>query len=424
MRNRDLTLSHRSPVLRFLLLALVALAVACPGSISDTETSISASGFIEGQQVTVASEVTGLIVEMPPDRGDRLDAGEVVARLDDAALRSQRAKVQAALLAAEANLARVEAGARAEEIAAARARLDEAQARRDGAAQAVLHAQDVITNPLKLSAQIDDAHAQVKLAEQNLEFQEVDYEATRVKHSVYAEQGGDVAAIWHHNLQAAAARLDEAEAQLDGARAYLASLTTMRQNPLTLRAELHQAQTRHELAKAEVSQARATLAELEAGPTPEEIAVARAEVRQARAGVGVVDARLDQLILVAPMNGIVTERSRQVGETATAGRPLLTITDLDRVTLVIYIAADQIGHVSIGQEAEVTVDSFPDRIFLGHVKSIAGEAEFTPSYVQTDEERLDLVFAVDVLIPNPAHLLKPGMPADAVIQPDASPAEN
>jgi multidrug resistance efflux pump len=69
----------------------------------------------------------------------------------------------------------------------------------------------------------------------------------------------------------------------------------------------------------------------------------------------------------------------------------------------------------VGQEVKVQVDSFPDRVFTGYVKNIAGEAEFTPRNVQTQEERVNLVFAVKVHIPNPDRALKPGMPADATI---------
>ncbi|MFQ6102319.1 MAG: HlyD family secretion protein [Anaerolineae bacterium] len=109
------------------------------------------------------------------------------------------------------------------------------------------------------------------------------------------------------------------------------------------------------------------------------------------------------------MDGLVTTRSGRTGETATAGAPLLTIANLDEVTLVIYIPENRIG--------QVQVDSFPERVFAGEVASIAGEAEFTPRNVQTQEERVNLVFAVKVRILNPNRDLKPGMPADATIQP-------
>jgi multidrug resistance efflux pump len=121
------------------------------------------------------------------------------------------------------------------------------------------------------------------------------------------------------------------------------------------------------------------------------------------------------------MDGTVGTRSAQVGETATAGKPLLTIVNLDEVTLVLYIPENRIGQVQIDQQVEVTVDSFPGRIYVGRIESIAGEAEFTPRNVQTKEERVNLVFAVDVTIPNPEHELKPGMPAEATVVTGSAP---
>jgi HlyD family secretion protein len=171
------------------------------------------------------------------------------------------------------------------------------------------------------------------------------------------------------------------------------------------------------LAEAEVLAAQAALDELEAGPTAEEVAIAEAQVRQAEAAVRLVDAQIAQLTLTAPMDGIVTSRSAQVGETATAGAPLLTIANLDKVTLVIYVPENRVGQVRLGQEVEVQVDSFPSQVFVGKVSNIAGEAEFTPRNVQTQEERVNLVFAVKVSIPNLDQKLKPGMPADATVLP-------
>ena len=145
--------------------------------------------------------------------------------------------------------------------------------------------------------------------------------------------------------------------------------------------------------------------------------MAQAQVRQAEAAVQIVDAQIAQLTLTAPMDGIVTSRSAQVGETATAGMPLLTLANLDVVTLVIYVPTTRVGDLRPGQEVEVQVDSYPGRVFLGEVSNIAREAEFTPRNVQTQEERVNLVYAVKVRIPNPDHELKPGLPADATIRP-------
>ena len=389
----------------------------CLAACSNTPTNgpITASGFIEGEEVIVAPELSGRISEMLVDRGDTVQAGAVLVRLDDATLQSQRSEAEAGLALARANLDRVLAGARPEEIAAARAALRQADAQRDGAAQAVINAREVISNPLSLNAEIDAARTQVRLAEQDVEMAEADLAETKLKHGVYSEYGGDTERMWDLQLQAAEAVLMQAQAELEGTRQYLNAQLAMRANPLMLEAQLHEAETQHRVAAAQVAAAQAVLDELEAGPTEEQIAIAQAEVRQAESAVSLVDARITQLTLMAPMDGVVTSRSGQAGETATAGSPLLTIANLDEVTLVIYIPENRIGQVRLGQEVEVQVDSFPERVFIGHVGSIAGEAEFTPRNVQTQEERVNLVFAVKVSIPNPDGALKPGMPADATI---------
>jgi HlyD family secretion protein len=96
----------------------------------------------------------------------------------------------------------------------------------------------------------------------------------------------------------------------------------------------------------------------------------------------------------------------------------MTLADLDRVTLTIYVPENQLGLVQLGQPVWVTVDAYPERRFEGTVSLIASEAEFTPKNVQTREERVNMVFAVEVKLPNGDHALKPGMPADALIPDD------
>jgi len=72
------------------------------------------------------------------------------------------------------------------------------------------------------------------------------------------------------------------------------------------------------------------------------------------------------------------------------------------------------GRLRQGQRADVQVDSFPDETFVGVITRISDEAEFTPKNVQTQDERVSLVYAVKITIPNESHRLKPGVPADVV----------
>jgi len=394
-------------------LALVLLLLGCASETANG--TITASGFIEGKEVTIASQVSGRIAEMRVNRGDEVRAGDVLVQLDDAVLQSQRLEVESGVAAAEANLARVLAGARPEEVAVARAALSQAEARLEGAKQAVVNARDVISKPLTLETEIAAARTQVKLAEQDVEMAEANLAETRLKWNVYQDQGGDVKRTWDLQVRAAEAALQRAQANLNGARRYLGALIEMRDNPLRLQTELHGAETQARLARAQVGVAQASLDEMEAGATAEEIAVTEARLHQAKAALRLIDAQIDHLTLEAPMDGTVTSRVSKAGETATAGMPLVTIANLDEVELVIYIPVTQIGRVKLGQAVEVEVDSFPDRVFIGEIVNIAGEAEFTPRNVQTQEERVNLVFAVKVRLSNEDHALKPGMPADATV---------
>ncbi len=111
--------------------------------------------------------------------------------------------------------------------------------------------------------------------------------------------------------------------------------------------------------------------------------------------------------------GLVTQVVVHRGEVALPGTPLMEIADLREVTLTVYVSTPDLGRVRLGQAVQVSVDSFPGRVFEGRVTRIADQAEFTPKTVQTQEERVNTVFAVEISLANPDGALKPGMPADA-----------
>lgn len=115
----------------------------------------------------------------------------------------------------------------------------------------------------------------------------------------------------------------------------------------------------------------------------------------------------------APMDGTVLYRSVEPGEVVSPGQPLVTIADLDDLSLTVYVPEDQYGTIQLGGVYPVTVDSFPDEVFEGRVSHIADKAEFTPRNVQTVEGRKTTVFAIELDLPKGDIRLKPGMPADA-----------
>ena len=117
--------------------------------------------------------------------------------------------------------------------------------------------------------------------------------------------------------------------------------------------------------------------------------------------------------ITSPLDGVALDLVVHQGEVAAPGAALLTVADLAAVNLVVYVPETKIGQIHLGQEVQVTVDSFPGQTFKGQVAHIADRAEYTPRNVATLEERVNLVFAVEIRLSNDAGLLKPGMPADA-----------
>jgi len=382
--------------------------------------TLVASGSIEGVEVAIVSEFGGRIEAIYAAEGDEVEAGQALVQLDTSLLEAQLAQARAAVSAAEANRANVRAGSHPAEVLAAEAAVQQAIAQREAARTAWEGTQAVLDNPQEIDAQIVQARSQVKLAATKIEQAQAHLAAAEVDRDRYRAQGSMqekwLYQVGEHQVQAAAAALEAAQAEKRGAQRTLAALRALRNQPLAILSQLHQAEGQYNLAAAGVDVAGAKLDEVRAGPTPEEVAVAQAQVEQARAAVGALQTQIEMMCLETPMGGVVTSRSSQPGEVAVAGVTLLTVANLDEVRLTIYVPEDQLNFVYLGQVVEVEVDSYPGRVFTGTVSFIAQEAEFTPKNVQTEKERVNMVFAVRVRLPNPGYLLKPGMPADATLR--------
>jgi len=148
---------------------------------------------------------------------------------------------------------------------------------------------------------------------------------------------------------------------------------------------------------------------------PEEIEQARAGLKKAQASVGLLEKNIRDSYLISPMNGFVVKKFVEAGETVSPMSSLVKISNLSSVNLIIYISEVDLGKIKLGQKAEITIDTYPDKKYEGKVTFISPEAEFTPKNIQTKDERTKLVFAVKIEIPNKNFELKPGMPADASI---------
>ncbi len=152
------------------------------------------------------------------------------------------------------------------------------------------------------------------------------------------------------------------------------------------------------------------------GSRKEDIAIARANLTEADANLGL--SRIDEsyTTLRAPSAGVITVREAELGEVVQPGSPVITLADLDHIWLRAYIAETDLGRIHWGQDATITTDTYPGKQYHGRISFISPDAEFTPKSVQTTEERVTLVYRIKIDIDNPSHELKPGMPADAHLQ--------
>jgi HlyD family secretion protein len=147
----------------------------------------------------------------------------------------------------------------------------------------------------------------------------------------------------------------------------------------------------------------------------QDIETANAQINANKAALNQASIQLSYTQLKSPMDGVVTSRNIEPGETVNAGREVITISDLSRVDLKIFVDETEIGKVKPNQKVEVKVDTFPGKIYTGYVSFISPEGEFTPKIIQTKKERVKLVYLVKVSIVNPSFELKSGMPADALL---------
>ena len=388
-----------------------------------TSPDIAGSGTIEGEEIVVTTLVAGRVVAVHAHQGDRVQAGDVLAQLDTALIDAQIRQAEAAVAAAEAQLAQVRAGATPAQVAEMEARLAQAQAAQAGARQALADAQAIRANPQELDLKIAEVRAQWYKAQRQVQQARANMLAAealrdRAKELTYYP-GTDAAKSLYESAQArytaAVSTYETAVAGEKAARTALDQLLAMRANPQSIDAEIDKVKGQYAQATAAVEAAQAGVKAVKAGATPEQIALAEANLRQKQADVKALQAQRDKMTLKAPTNGVVLKEVLHLGEMAAAGNTVLTLADLEELTLTVYVPEDQVGRVRVGQPAEVRVDGFPGRTFEGRVTFIASQAEFTPKGTASKADRVGMVFAVRIRLPNPDGALKPGLPAEARI---------
>jgi HlyD family secretion protein len=151
-------------------------------------------------------------------------------------------------------------------------------------------------------------------------------------------------------------------------------------------------------------------------PTQEQLAVAQAQLDTAQADLEAAQVQVDLLMVTTPADGVVMTRNIEPGETIPPGVAALSVGQLDNLTVTVFIPENKYGQINLGDPAQLTSDSFPGQTFEATVVRIADRAEYTPRNVQTQEERVTTVYAIELSVSNPQGQLKPGMPVDVSFQ--------
>jgi HlyD family secretion protein len=241
----------------------------------------------------------------------------------------------------------------------------------------------------ELSAQRSSAMANLSYAEQNLERKRL-----LIKKRIV--EGDELSA----QLSSALASLSNAEKNVERMR------QLFKKKVISGR-ELDTAETVYKVAKSNVDLVSATIQRaLESAETAYKVS---------KSSVDLVSATIENAVIYSPIDCVVLKKNLEIGEMAFPGSAIITVADLKKPWVNIYVDEKKIGLIKLGQKAYVKVDSFPDRKIPGVVVLISNKAEFTPRTIQTKDERVKLMYAIKISVENPGMELKPGMPADATI---------
>ena len=362
-----------------------------------SDTSLRFSGNIEVTEAQMSFRIAGRIKERQVEEGDSVVAGQVLAKLEKSDQTIALAQATANLSYAEAILAELIAGSRKEDIDRAQAKVMQAR-----------HSLTELQNGSRIQ-EIESARADrdsAIAAEQSaiVQRKQAKIDSNRYN-TLYKDESVSKNALetFQTLYETAEKKVEETHAQ---ARAANQRIELLKAGPRI--EQIHRAE-------AILQQAEAEYALIKAGPRIETIDQARAKVEVARETVHQAQQQLSYTELISPMKSVVLSTSAETGEYLNPATPVLTLGRLDKPWLRAYINETDLGRIQLGQQVEVTTDTFPGKTYSGRVSYISSQAEFTPKTVQTFEERVKLMFRIKVLLENPDNELKPGMPADGLI---------
>ncbi|RME84708.1 MAG: HlyD family efflux transporter periplasmic adaptor subunit [Caldilineae bacterium] len=440
MRKQMLSLS-----LLVLALFLGGCQTRLPVRTSQRAAPTRLTGFLEAGDIDVAFETGGRIAEILVDEGESVTSGQLLARLDDSLLALQLAAARADVVEAEAKLAQLQAAVRPVDVKLAEARVQYAEVALEAAEQALADAIALRDNPQQLDLEIAQAQAEWEEAKAHARAARHQAEAADLNAQMWGAiaqdlgkgiqvplPGGGMTTVaapadkvayanqqWNLANQAAWRAWQDAyaaEANVELAAAKLKDLKNTRANPLEAEARVVEATNARDEAKAALVQAQAALDAVKAGPTSAQLRAAEAAVEQAQSRVEALRLRLEQTRLYAPADGAIATRFYAPGEVVAAGEPVFDLQPPHYLEITVYVPASMLDAIGLGQSYPIRVDTAPGREFEAVVLHINDEPEYTLRQAQNVAEREAMVYAVRLRIDNPDPALRPGMPADVILE--------
>ena len=166
------------------------------------------------------------------------------------------------------------------------------------------------------------------------------------------------------------------------------------------------------MAKAARDQTAALLDQVRNGARSEDVALARAMRDEAAASLALAEAAADEMLICAPMDGVIESLDVLPGDIVKPGA-LVRVANPDKLELRVYASAYALGFINLGDKVRITTDSHGDEPFEGEIIYIASTGEYTPRNLQTQEERVQQMFAVKLALDSADGRLRAGMTATA-----------
>ncbi|MEM7580413.1 MAG: efflux RND transporter periplasmic adaptor subunit [Mastigocoleus sp.] len=318
----------------------------------DLQIIVSANGKIEPElSINLSPESSGIIKNLLVEEGDTVKKGQILAYMDDANLQGQLTQAKAEVASAQANLEKLQAGNRSEEIAQSKAQLEEAQAN--------------LNKLINGNRPQDIAQAQARLNHSKATFKQAEKELERYQR---LSDAGAISqqelSIYQTSQETAYAQLQEAEQALK-----LLQIGSRQEDIQQARAKVKQLQQSYNLSKA--------------GARKEDIIQAVAQVNSARGSLQTILAQIDDTVVRAPFDGVITKIYSKPGSFVTPNNTggtsssslassILSLTANNQ--LVANIAESNLAKIRIGQDVKIKTDAYPGKVFTGKISQIAAEA--------------------------------------------------